>query len=390
MEKPSENRIEEEAVQGDNQEQEVEQKEGGEEISHSEEAEEKAEVTGQSSEEREEEGGDSPKEHHEEAEEEREEGEKGDEAYSAPKDAKGLIEEARALVEESDKEIKSCMEVLDEDIEDYEETKSKLLESSVDESRSLLEELGFEPEAIEDNGEEGLDFEPEEAVAPMQVQNLSSGKFGAFILALVAGLAAVAGWFYVASEQLGMTIDVTKVPNGSVLNRVFTWIGGGMTGGEGNPLIGLAIVFLSVLIVMIIVYKLKVYMRAQSNLHTAEKIKEEAKFYCSKKEECKKEMEKVSEHIHEVIKVLHTFKVFIDEQNAKMRRILYLEGELPFDEYHLKSKEEIKHTNLLLNSLNELISTPMANERGSVSDEAKAELKKTERVLERFEERLYE
>ena len=316
--------------------------------------------------------------------------EKDEEVENTSGDARQLIEEARAMVQESDSEIKSCMQILDEDIEAYEENKSKLLEGSVDETKNLLEEVGFEPEKIQDSGEEELHFEMAEVVEPMYVRDLSSGKFGAFILALIAGLAVVAGWVYAATEKLGMTLDVTKVPSQEVQNKILSWIGGGMTGGKGDPMIGMAILAVSALIVMLIVYKLKVYMRAQSNLHIAREVKKEAKFYCTKKEECKKEMDKVSAHIHEVIKTLHTFKVFLDEQNAKIRRILYVEGNRPFGEYHLKSKEEIKHTNLLLNSLNELISVPMANESGSVSDEAKAELQKTERVLERFRERLYE
>ena len=323
------------------------------------------------------------------AEEETKEEESPQEDEGA-KDAKALIEEARIMVQESDNEIKSCMQILDEDIEALEETKSKLLESSTEETKNLLEEVGFEPGDIEDIGEEGLDFEVAEAVEPMQVHDLSSGKFGAFILALIAGLAVVAGWVYAAAEKLGMALDVTKVPSQEVQNKILSWIGGGMTGGAGDPMFGMVILGGSALIVMWIVYKIKVYMRAQSNLHIAQEVKEEAKFYCTKKEECKKEMDKVSAHIHEVIKALHTFKVFFDEQNAKLRRILYVEGKRPFGEYHLKSKEEIKHTNLLLNSLNELISTPMANGSGSVSEEARAELQKVERTLERFKERLYE
>ena len=326
----------------------------------------------------------------EESSEDAEKSEVQKEPESSSGDVRQLIEEARAMVQESDNEIKSCMQVLDEDIEAYEETKSKLLEGSVDETKNLLEEVGFESEKLQNPEEEELHFEVAEVVEPMRVQDLSSGKFGAFILALIAGLAVVAGWVYAATEKLGIALDVTKVPSQEVQNKLLSWIGGGMTGGKGDPMIGMVILGVSALIVMWIVYKLKVYLRAQKNLHIAQEIKEEAKFYCTKKEECKKEMDKVSAHIHEVIKALHTFRVFFDEQNAKIRRILHVEGKQPFGDYHLKSKEEIKHTYILVSSLNELISTPMANESGSVAEEAKSELRKAEHILKRFEERIYE
>jgi len=309
---------------------------------------------------------------------------------SEAKDAEELIEEAREMVEKSDSEIKNCMQVLDEDIEAYEESRSRLLDGSVEESKTLLEEVGFESDKLQNPEIDELHFEPDEAVEPMYVQNLPSGRFGAFLLALIAALAVTAGWLFAAVKKLGMTLDLTKVPDPEVQQQLLSWIGGGITGGKGNPTVGMAVLGVSAVIVMWIVYKMRVYLRAQKNLHLAQEVKKEAKFYCTKKEECKKEMDKVSAHIHEVSDLLHSFKIFFDEQNAKIRRILHVEGKRPFGEYHLNSKEEIKHTYLLISSLNELISTPMADEQGSVSDKAKSELKKAEHALEHFKERLYE
>ena len=306
------------------------------------------------------------------------------------KNADQLIDEAREMVYQSDAEVKDCMEILDEDIDAFEEAKSALVEGNLRKNEALLAEVGFEPEEIIDAGEESVKFGTEEPIKPMQVKNLSSGKFGAFILALIAGLAVIAGWIFVATEKLGMTLNLDRVPSQEVQNKLLAWIGGGMTGGEGNPMVGMVILGLSTLIAMWAVYSLRVYLREAHNQKLAQQVNEEAKFYCTKKEECKKEMEKVSEHIHKVIGSLHTYDVFFDELNAKMRRVLHLEGKLPFNEYHPKSKEEMKSATVLINSLNELVSTPMAGENGSLSEEGKKVLERSNRTLELYREKLYQ
>jgi len=309
---------------------------------------------------------------------------------SGKKSADELIEEARELVQQSDSEVKDCMEVLDEDIAAYEEERDRVVEGSLSITESLLEEIGLDPGTVEEVEVERVVFEKEDPLDSMEVKKLSSGKFGASILALIAGLAVVLAWLYAATEKLGITLDLSKIPGKEVYDKIFAWIGGGITGGEGNAIAGMAILSGSALIVMVIVYKIRVYLREVHNQKVAEKINEEAKFYCSKKEECKQEMEKVSEHIHEVITVLKTYDVFFDELNAKMRRVLHLEGNVPFDEYHPRSREEIGRATTLIGSIKELIVTPMAGEDGSLSEEGKRALERSNEALEHYKEKLYQ
>lgn len=308
---------------------------------------------------------------------------------NSAKNADQLIDEARGMVQQSDGEAKDCLAILDEDLAAFESAKSKVLGGAVHQTDALLTEVGFEAENIHDIGEEGVKFGSEDPIAPMQVKSLSSGKFGAFILALIFALGAVAAWIYVATEKLSMTLNVSKVPSEEVIHKILSWIGGGMTGGEGNPVVGLVIVGGTALFVMWAVYSLKVYLRENSNQRLAKKVHEDAAFYCSKKEECKKEMEIISEHIHKVIKSLQTYDVYFNELDGTLQRIIYLEGKVPLDEYHRQSKEDMRRASLLVNSLDGLLSTPMAGENGSLSPEAKEILKKSNRTLELYREKLY-
>jgi len=301
-----------------------------------------------------------------------------------------LIEEARSLIKESDLSTRSCMEILEEDVERYEEAKELLVNESILPSETLLKKVGFDSSIEQElDEEEAINFEDIKQVEPIYVRELSSGKFGALILSLLAGFAVVLGWIYIASNALNIVVDMGKMATPQIQNQIFSWIGGGMTGGEGNAMMGMAIVALSAFATLWIVFATRVFLRESQNYKIAQKVKEDAEFYCTKKEECQKAMEKVSEHINQVISAMETSKIYLNEQNATIQRIIYIESDKPFEELHQKSQEEISNTNILINGIKQLISTPMASEYGTLSEDAKVILAKTQRRQETYREKLY-
>ncbi len=308
---------------------------------------------------------------------------------STVKNAEQLIDEARDMVQQSDHDSKDCLEILDKDMEAFEDEKSRVLESSVRKTETLLSEVGFESDAIGDVGDEDIKIGSVEPIAPIRVRSLSSGKFNAFILGLIAGLIAVVAWIYVAAENLKMTLDTSKIPETEVIDKILLWIGGGITGGEGNALAGMVILSVSGLVTMWVVYSIKVFLKENSNDRFAQKIHKDAEFYCTKKEECKREMERVSEHVNKTIGSLQTYDIFFQELDARLQRVIYLEGKVPFDTYHPRSKEDMKRANLLIDSLRRLLSIPMAGENGSLSEEAVDALDKSNHSLELYQEDLY-
>ncbi len=306
------------------------------------------------------------------------------------KKADTLIDEARSIIEKSDLTTRNCMEILEEDIEKYEDAKSLLLTKSIHPSEALLKEVGFDSSIEQElDEEEAINFEDIKQIEPIYVRELSSGKFGALILSLLAGLAVIVGWIYVASNALNVVVDPSKVPTTKVQDQILSWIGGGITGGEGNVMIGLVILLVSAIIAIWAVFAVKIFLRESQNYKTAQKVKEDAEFYCTKKEECQKEMKKVSDHINQVITAIDTSKIYINEQNATIERILHIEGDMAFDELHKKSQEEISNTNILINGIKQLLSTPMASENGSLSEDAKIILAKTQKRQETYREKLY-
>ncbi|RLA72456.1 MAG: hypothetical protein DRG30_07355, partial [Epsilonproteobacteria bacterium] len=177
------------------------------------------------------------------------------------KNADQLIAEARDMLQQSDNESKDCLGTLNEDMEAFESEKAKVLDGSIHKVEALLSEAGFKSDVISDVGGEDIKIGSVEPIAPIRVKSLSSGKFTAFILGLIAGLVAVVAWIYVATENLKMTLDMSKIPEAGVIDKILVWIGGGITGGEGNALMGMVILSVSGLVTMWIVYSIKVFLK---------------------------------------------------------------------------------------------------------------------------------
>jgi hypothetical protein len=313
-----------------------------------------------------------------------------DEHYDSDpaKSADEIVDEARDMVETSDAKVKDCLEILDEDLSAFEEEKARVLKGSAHKTEALLEEVGFRADDIGSMVEQGAGFENRDSVSSMSVEPLSSGKFCASILGLVTGAVVALVWIYVAMQRTGTKLSDALQPES--IDKALLWIGGGMTGGEGNVVAGIVVLATSALLAMWLVYLAKVFFKQKSNKKLAKQVLEDAKFYCTKKEECQQEMLRVSDHINKTINSLKTYDVLFDELNSKISRALHFEGELSFGAYHPKTKEDMKRAHMLISGIKELLKTPMASEDGLLSNDAIEALEKSDYSVELYKEKLYE
>ncbi len=299
-----------------------------------------------------------------------------------------LVEEAKVIVNNADMQMEECQLLLAKDLEEYDEAKEALNEGGLKECEVLLTTLGYEDGSDEKVIVDEVVFEVKEEVEPVIVQDVSSGKFTGFLMALILAVGVFVGMVYVAIQKLGITIDTTTVPTQQSLEPVFSWYGK-LIGMNGDPLFGLALVLFVTILVFCIIYAIRVSTKATKNLNFATQQLEDAEAYTAHKSDCKSEMDRVDLHITDAIKTLNTYQVILNEQKGKLQRILYLEEEKEdFSDYHEKSKEEMKETKNLINSLQNFTSISMSEE-GRLSTASVQMLKKAQRTMKRMIERLY-
>jgi len=312
------------------------------------------------------------------------------ESKKETKNAKALrlVEQARSLVQEADAQTEECKLLLMDDLKEYEKAKSKLKESGFDDCVSLLEKLGYQTTSEEQEEGESVVFETKEEVAPMVIKGVSCGKLSGFVLALLGGAATAVGLVYLATEKLGMTLNVSKFPSSEETQNILSSFST-MVGLKPDAVIGAGLLGVSVLLVMFLIYKIRVGLKANSNLHFAVKQFVEAELYTEQKSNCKVEMEKVDAHMKESIETMNVYEILLHEQEGKLQRILYFEGEKgKSTDYHEKSFAEIRETKELMRTIKDFMAIPMSEE-GKLSENSVERLVKAKGQMDKMIDRLY-
>jgi len=299
-----------------------------------------------------------------------------------------LIKKTKHLVDDTEKQLDSCKLLLEDDLKSYNEAKASLKTNALDESESLLEELGMTGNEDEELEEDEVVFQPKEEIPPFYVRDVSSGKFSSFLLALIAGVLTFAGLVYLATEKVGVTLDVTKIPDHATASKVLGWYAT-LFGGKPDLFLGGGFVIIVTLFVMGLIYGIRVASRSSRNLSFAKTQLEEAQEYAKHKGNCKEEMDKVDAHMNDAIKVLKTYEVVLNEQNGKLKRILHIEGvkEIP-SEYHEKSQREMEDTHMLVKAIKNFMATSMSEE-GRLSGKSTMFLHSAKSKLQKFLDRHY-
>ena len=301
--------------------------------------------------------------------------------------AKHLVEKAKKIVNEANKRIESCRLLLETDLKEYGDAKSELKKGGLDACVLLLNQLGYQTK--EDEKEKTTPvFEPKEDVKPMVLKDVSSGKFSGLIYALFGGIATAIGMIYLATEKLEMTLNVTKVPSEGVMQSILAWFST-IIGVQENVAIGTGVLGFVVFVVMILIYVIRVSLKARSNLHFAVKQFVEAELYTEQKSNCKQEMDKVDAHIKDSIETMKTYEVLFNEQKGKLQRILYIEGSKEKSAgYHDKSYLEIRDTKELIHSITDFMDISMSEE-GQLSSKSVLYLQNAKDQIDKILQRFY-
>ncbi|WP_292655065.1 hypothetical protein [Nitratifractor sp.] len=291
--------------------------------------------------------------------------------------ARKQVEAARALVESADAEIEECIAKIRDDLAKFEAYEHASLEPVVEESRRLLSELGVGelPTGVVVSEVE-LENPAEER---LEIEDLPSGKAGAFGWGFLVALLTLLGWYLYGASRAGLSPLPDRMPDLGFFSAIAGKISL-LIDQAANPAVGAAIALGTALLAGWIVYAVLVAMRAAKNQRIAEEIAQEAGFYCRKKEECKEKMAQVREHLKELQRTVQKYQVLLDEKNAALRRALFVEDADSLEKLHQRSRQNVEEIQELLQELSRLLATPMARE-GMLTKESTETLRRAKRVI---------
>jgi len=301
--------------------------------------------------------------------------------------SKKLMKESEKLISKADEDIKSTKESVSQSVNKFEELKGTLLNTTFTQSQILLEKTSYEYSKAE--SDDPFEISLAARGEDVSVSNISSGAFTGLILGLIVALATVAGWIYFATTKLGVALTPALIENQTDQTTLFTWIGGGMTGGVGNPMFGMATVGISALVLGFMVYKLRVSMKENKNFKVANETFEKSNLYVQNQKETKTEMQKIDDHVQEIIPVIENYKILLEEQNAKLQRVVHVEGILDENsEYHPSSIATMQDSERMMERIEELLTIPVTKE-GQLNDASRQSLFEAKSVYDYYISKIY-
>jgi len=323
----------------------------------------------------------------EESSHEAEESDEEEEAASTPSGNRpeDIVESARERVSSVEREVQEALETIEKELDEFIEYEKSALAPIVDESRRIVQKVGMQDDEIGELPEPKADFTPVKEAEGLDLQSISSGKGGAFFLSLIFGAATLGGWYMLAVKQAGAA--ATHGLDMATLEQLAANISSFLSLG-GSAQAGMAVVVVSTLIVMWIVYSIKVSLQASKNMEIAKEIEEKANEYCEQKGECKLKVLKVADSIRDMNELVRKYEVLLDEKNAALRRALYLENTPDFEELHERSKRELEHMVELVKEVETLLATPLAKD-GELSAESLEVIEKTKELLKKHIHDIY-
>jgi len=306
--------------------------------------------------------------------------------------AKLLVEKSMELISSVESELESIEDEILEDIEQLEEKRDEFFNTSFQDSKNVLDKMGLEYPINNENG--SFDIELDRNLDNIEVKDISTGAFSGFLLALLSMLGVVAGAIYYGASKLGIDLK-SKLENfpdvnidQSTIEQIFGFISKTIM-GESNPDIGMGIVGAGALLIGFIIYKIRVALKESKNYKEANKIYQETNEYIKGLKEVIDEFKRIKEHIKEILPTIDDYKYVLDEQSAKLRRALHVEGQKEdYKDYHSTTIESMKDTKRLMKQIEELLTTPVIIE-GDLNQNSAIALNDTKNVYNYFLSKIY-
>jgi len=305
--------------------------------------------------------------------------------------AKELIDESKSLVFEVDSSIHECQLGVSKSANDFDIQKRAFLNEIFKGTKELLKKVGIEYGINKSLLHESFELSVDSSVDNIEIENISSGRFTGVLLALIMGTITLFGWIYFSTKYLNISLENINLKLiESNMDAILRWIGGGIIGLDGDPMIGALILGFSVLIIAWVVYALHLNFKTDKNLRIAKKAYIESRAYSFSKDECKKEMLRVDAHLREAIIVIENFTVILNEQNGILKRIVYVEGIINEEkDYHPSSKKVMRETLKIMKSIETLLNTSVTK-NGKLNPESQKALAVSKAVYAEFIGRIYD
>ena len=278
---------------------------------------------------------------------------------------------------------------LDKELEDKASAlvrqENNILKTTIANTLAQLKEL--QVEALEDEKATINEIKVDNKEQLLNVKYPSKGRFGALFFGGLTTVAGVVGAFAYGTKLANIPLSLNAFLDKANWNSIALKYGE-LINIKDNAIAGYVLVGVASLIIGAIVYKISTILKASKNKKYVSKLENDLNEYVSNLEDKSSSIKELIEHTDNIKLVMQKYDIILQEQNAKLKRMLFIEQPQSVDDLQRASKLEVDKTVLILDELLKLMNTPVSEDI-TIKPESQEQLKEANSIINEVIKKLY-
>ncbi len=262
---------------------------------------------------------------------------------------------------------------------------NSILNTTIANSLELLKEL--QVQSLEDENATINEIKVDNREQLLNIKYPSKGRFGGFIFGTLATIVGVTGAFIYGSKLANIPLTTNSVLNRANWDNIALKYAD-LINVKGNAIAGYATIAIASLALGAIVYKIFTFLQVNKNKKYVNQLEEDLNEYVAKIEDKNNSIQKLIEHIDNIKLVMQKYDIILQEQNAKLKRMLFIEQPQSVDDLQSASRLEVDKTVLILDELLKLMNTPVSEDI-TIKPESQEQLKEANALINEVIKKLY-
>ena len=296
------------------------------------------------------------------------------------------VKSTREKAESKHKEYLDATSQLEETTKAFIEQENKIVDTTVADSLELLNSLNVG--SLADANKNIAQIEHDNKESLIKIKNPSKGTAKGLFWGILGAAATTAGALLYGAKLTNLPLNIPTFMQKVNLDTIATKYSQ-LLHIKDNPIVGYSAVAVASLIVGFLIYKIVKWIQANRNIKYTKKVEKDVENFTQNLDNKIEDIYSLKEHTQNIQSVMQKYDIILQEQNAKIRRIKFIEQpEDNIDSLQKKSKLEIEKTVLILDELLELMNTPV-NNGVKIREESKNRLSEANSVINEVIKKLY-
>ncbi len=296
------------------------------------------------------------------------------------------VAKLKEMVAKAYGEHERLMDELTKSEEELIHLEDNVLKNSINQTLNLLKELKVDN--LQELRKVASNVANENKEELLQINEPSKGRVGGFFAGALATIATASALGIYGAKIANLPLNTATFMQKENLAKIAqSYLEHFHI--QASPLVGELALGAMSLLAGVVVYKFVTFLKALKNKQEIKKLQEKSQEYIAKLEKKNEQIKTILEHLEKVKSVTKKYDIILQEQNAKIKRMLFIEQPQNIEDLHKNSRLEVEKTILILDEFLKLMNTPVLKENGSLNQDSITALKSANIVINEVIKNLY-